>query len=289
MVKIFQDNTLVAEAEHTMGIYADLPRTPGTRANVFQVQNLKVSALMIAGLRDDALSPTIAQDQGRAIAQRMALVAPQLPSLVRARTDHLRRLLAERGGQFAQIVVLGVGLDPTPILLSNLGPRWFGLDLSEMLKERTHRFAWLGDPPATFTGVAADLRTEGWEASLMVAGYEPEKPTLFIIEGLSMYLSRSEFLRLLETLHRANASQHTRLWVDHVTSKLFELPDESVQSFLACMARLGEPFVLGFSDTATLGPTPWRCESQATAASSGNDDHVHREYRFSVLAHDGAT
>jgi methyltransferase (TIGR00027 family) len=285
IARIHQNGTLVAEAHHTMGIYADVPRAPGSRASIFQIQNLKVSALMVAGLRDDAMSPRVAQDQGRAIAQRMALVAPQLPALVRARTSHLERLLTETGRQFTQIVVLAVGLDPKPYLFSQLGARWFGVDLREMLKEREQRFAQFGSAPTMFTAVAADLRNDGWDAALIAAGYDRGAPTLFIVEGLSMYLSREEFLSLLKTIHGLNDSPESRLWVDHVTQTLFELPQETVRTFLASMARLGEPFVLGFSDIASLGATAWRCVAQADAARfAGNGDSVHNEYLFSVLA-----
>ena len=75
-VKIYQESQIVAEANHTMGIYADNPRMAGVRANIFQLQNMKTSALMIAGLREDGVSKKVAGDQGKAIASRMAVSFP---------------------------------------------------------------------------------------------------------------------------------------------------------------------------------------------------------------------
>lgn len=285
IARFYQEGTLVADAEHTMGIYADLPRAAGRRANLFQVQNLKVSAMMIAGLRTDALSTEIAQEHGRAIAQRMSVVTPQLPALVRARTEHLNHVLSAHGREMSQILVLAVGLDPKPSLFAGLGPRWFGVDLKEMLAERGRRFARFGSPEPTFTGVPADLRCEGWDAALAQAGFDSQLPTLVIIEGLSMYLNRDEFAALLRTLRRVSTSPHTRIWVDHVTENLFALTDESVRAFLSSMARLGEPFQLGFSDIQSIDDEGWRCASQTAAAKFVDDaDPVFREYRFSVLA-----
>src|SRR5207302_1538542 len=131
----------IAEATHTMGIYADVPREAGIRANLFQAQNMKTSALMISGLREDPISRLVAGDQGRAVASRMAVASPQLPSLVRARTVDLERHLERDTHAFAQVLVLGVGFDPKPARYSSDIQRWFGLDLRQMHRERELRFS----------------------------------------------------------------------------------------------------------------------------------------------------
>jgi hypothetical protein len=50
------------------------------------------------------------------------------------------------------------------------------------------------------------------------------------------------------------------------------------------MARLGEPFITGFVDPATLTPDLWAL-AETTSASSvlGVSDTIHGEYRFSLL------
>ncbi|MEO5961005.1 MAG: class I SAM-dependent methyltransferase, partial [Opitutaceae bacterium] len=286
-VRIYQDGDLVAEAQHTMGIYADMPRTAGVRANIFQVQNLKTSALMIAGLRDDPLSREIAQDQGRAIAQRMALASPQLPSLVKARTLHLERFLQQHGHRYPQVLVLAVGLDPKPVTFARAGQRWFGLDLRDMLREREERFALAragGPSTASFTPVVADFRLDTWDGAVVQAGFSPELPTFIIAEGLSMYLTRGELGGLFQKLRALTASPETRLWIDHVTSELFDLDVIEVRSFLAAMTRLGEPFVLGFDDASSVLPGVWAPVESASAADVLSlVEPVHREYRFSIL------
>lgn len=283
-VKIYQDGDLVAETEHTMGLYADVPRTSGARANIFQIQNLKTSAMMIAGLRDDHISHQVAQDQGRAIAHRMSLVTPQLPSLVKARSIHIERLLMRDVARFEQALVLGVGLDPKPLLLSNAASKWFGVDLKDMLREREDRFSMVGATTSNFIPVAGDLRLETWVQALFRAGFDPKKTTVVIAEGISMYLKANELSQLLQRLRSFLSSSETRLWMDHVTSRLFHLEEMEVRAFLSTMTRLGEPFVNGFDDVSNLDADFWEvCESHSAEEVLGSSDAVHREYRFSTL------
>lgn len=288
-VTITQGGDVVAEARHTMGIYADVPRSAGVRANLFQVQNLKTSALMIAGLREDALSQHVAGEQGRAIASRMAIATPQLPHLVRARGLHLGQVLdGGDGNAFAQVLVIGIGLDPKPLQHARAGQRWFGVDLRDMLRERALRFATCADSAteggAHLVTVAGDIRLDNWDANLRQAGFDTRAPTLVVAEGMSMYFSATEFGVFLGKLRALNVSPQTRLWLDHVSSAAFALEHLEVRAFLASMSRLGEPFVLGFDDASTIAPDAWLAETTSSAAAVLHmDDPVCAEYRFTVL------
>lgn len=239
---------------------------------------------MIAGLRTDVISQEIAGDQGRAIAQRMALVAPQLPALVDARSQHVAQFVRDHQDDATQVLVLAIGLDPKPDLLAADGLRWFGVDLRDMLKDREQRFAKVGATAASLTLVAADLRHGEWTAQLVAAGFDPHQPTLVIIEGLSMYLEAAEMGTLLGCLGGLMTSQRSRVWMDHVTPDLFASVAPEVRSFLASIARLGEPFVTGLSDASDVAPESWRTASSRSAAELlDHEDPVHHQYRFSVL------
>lgn len=283
-VAISQDGKVVAEATHTMGIYADLPRDAGTRANLFQVQNMKLSALMISGLRDDPISQQVAGDQGRAMAARMAVASPQLPTLVRARTLDLCRLLETSGGAFAQVLVLGVGFDPKPVQFSSPAQRWFGLDLRQMHAERESRFAAAGVTARNFVPVVGDILTDGWDAAVREAGFREDLPTLFVAEGVSMYFPQEVVATVFRKLRGLTTTQGSRLWLDHVTPGLLASDALEVRSFFASMDRLGEPFVTGFDDPAALANGVWALAGSTSAAVVlGVSDPVHDGYRFSVL------
>lgn len=284
VVRIMQEGDLVAEARHTMGIYLDAVRTPGARANLFQIQNMKTSALMIAGLREDALSQKIAGDQGKAIASRMSVASPQLPTLVRARTLDLEAHLQRDGRAYEQVLVLGVGFDPKPVKFSSPKQRWFGLDLREMLKERDHRFKQAGAVAQNFVPVVGDMLSNIWDCELLKAGFRCDVPTLIITEGISMYFTRELLSVLLDKLNALVVSPQSRLWLDHVTADLFEMDLFDVRTFLSSMTRLGEPFITGFSNPASLAPEQWElAETTSASAVLGITDAIHSEYRFSLL------
>jgi methyltransferase (TIGR00027 family) len=283
-VRIYQESTLIAEANHTVGVYADVPRAAGARTNIFQIQNMKISAVMIAGLREDRLSQRVAGDQGRAIASRMSVASPQLPSLVRARTLDLERHLETEGRNYGQVVVLGVGLDPKPVRFSNGAQPWFGLDLRDMLRERERRFTEAGAHAQNFVPVVGDMLSDGWDTSLLSAGFSPDAPTLFIAEGISMYFRRDALARLLKDIRGLANSPKSRLWLDHVTSYIFDLDIFEVRSFLSSMTRLGEPFITGFDNPAMVAPDAWSlAETTSAAAAISVSDAIHPEYRFSIL------
>jgi methyltransferase (TIGR00027 family) len=284
LVRIFQEGRQVAETEHVMGAYVDAPRSAGTRVNVLQLSKLKTSGLMIAGLRDDPISRALAGEQGSAIANRMALAMPQLPALVRARSQHVEHYLAHTGSGHAQVLVLGVGLDPKPLRFSSDSQRWFGLDLKEMLEERQSRLNAQGVGAGNFTAVAADIRSGSWEEKLLGAGFEPGLSTLVILEGMSMYFEAPELRSLLRRVRSLVAHPASRLWLDHATEAAFRLDRPDVRAFFASMARLGEPFVLGFENADSVCQPDWvAVESRSAAEVMGQDDEVLAEYRFSLL------
>jgi methyltransferase (TIGR00027 family) len=288
-VRIFQGEELVAVAEHEMGLYADLPRIDGTRTTATQVHRLKTSALMIAGLRDDPLSRQLAGEQGVAIARRMTAVAPQLPGLVAARSQHLRAYLRGEGRRHEQVLVLGAGLDSKPLEFSTPAQRWFLCDLRDMLRERAARCADLGAPSDHCTEVPVDLSLSGWPEKILAAGFHPHRSTLVILEGVSMYLGDAQLRACLQQARGLCRHSGSRLWLDHVSEDLLSMPRPEVRSFLAAMARLGEPFVTGFADADTFGGADagWRAVEHCSAAQVlGLDEPVHREYRFALLRPD---
>jgi methyltransferase (TIGR00027 family) len=68
--------------------------------------------------------------------------------------------------------------------------------------------------------IAADL-TQPWEEKLLSAGYSPTSPSVWLIEGLLMYLSETQAHHLLESV--SNLSTHgSQLGVDLINVKSLE-------------------------------------------------------------------
>ncbi|MEZ0066311.1 methyltransferase (TIGR00027 family) [Streptacidiphilus sp. MAP12-20] len=115
-------------------------------------------------------------------------------------------LSAVREGGCTQVVLLAAGLDARAFRLDwPDGVRLFELDLPDMVafKERV-----LADEGAR-AGVSrqvltADLR-EDWVGALTAAGFDPEAPTAWLVEGLLIYLDAKEADRLLRQLGAVSA------------------------------------------------------------------------------------
>ncbi|BDM67680.1 S-adenosyl-L-methionine-dependent methyltransferase [Streptomyces nigrescens] len=105
-----------------------------------------------------------------------------------------------------QVVILAAGLDTRAHRLPwPDGVRLYEVDLPEVLAFKERVLAEQGARPrCARTAVAADLRTD-WTAPLRAAGFAPDEPTAWLVEGLLVYLSAGEAARLLTTLGEQSA------------------------------------------------------------------------------------
>lgn len=97
-----------------------------------------------------------------------------------------------------QVVLLAAGLDSRAFRLDwPPGLRLFELDQPDVLdfKEAVLRRAD-ASPRCHRTVIAADLRG-GWQERLTSAGFDPARPSAWLVEGLLIYLAREEAARLL--------------------------------------------------------------------------------------------
>ncbi len=53
---------------------------------------------------------------------------------------------------------------------------------------------------ASWTALALDLCSRGWSDGLIARGFEPQKPTVWVLEGLLMYLSDRDVQTLLQEI-----------------------------------------------------------------------------------------
>lgn len=107
-------------------------------------------------------------------------------------------LLAAAGRGLHQIVLLAAGLDMRAYRLDwPPGVCVYELDLPGVLrfKRRVLRVR-APEPRCELTRVSADLR-EDWPDALLAAGFDPARPTAWLLEGLLIYLSPDEVERVL--------------------------------------------------------------------------------------------
>jgi methyltransferase (TIGR00027 family) len=141
-----------------------------------------------------------AGDQGRKIG---ALFGLQVVVRTRFYDDYL--LTAAAGG-VRQVVLLAAGLDTRAFRLDwPDGVRLFELDLPELLDFKERILASRSAVARCERVVLpADLRAD-WVTPLTEAGFRPEEPTAWLVEGLLVYLSAEEATRLLTTVTELSA------------------------------------------------------------------------------------
>jgi methyltransferase (TIGR00027 family) len=93
--------------------------------------------------------------------------------------------------------------------------------------------------------VAADLR-ENWPELLLSAGFDPERPTAWVAEGLLFYLPEPSLHRLIDDLYRLSAPGSC------LATDMMGAARGPPQAFRDLFARLGAPFLFTTDDPAGL-------------------------------------
>lgn len=136
-----------------------------------------------------------------------------------------------------QVVFLGVGLDTRAFRLP-FPPqtRLYELDLPELTQ---YREAILLDLPAKChrQAIAADL-TQPWSHLLLQKGFEVEAPTLWLMEGLLMYLNEVEVNELLKMISQLSADG-SYLGADLVSVKSWQVGAKHQNGLISKHWRFG--------------------------------------------------
>jgi methyltransferase (TIGR00027 family) len=96
-----------------------------------------------------------------------------------------------------QVVVIGAGYDSRPWRILNDTVRFFELDHPATQQDKVRRA-----PQPSPVYVESDLTTEDAAKSLLDNGLDSSQPTVFILEGVTMYFGEDVVRRQLESLRR---------------------------------------------------------------------------------------
>jgi methyltransferase (TIGR00027 family) len=143
------------------------------------------------------------------------------PSLI-ARTRFFdERVLAAISAGTAQVVILGAGYDDRALRFRSPGVRFFELDHPATQADKARRLRALratkpgsGGP----TLAPADFCDDDVAGVLEASGHDAGQPTLFLCEGLLVYLDQPTCVRLLSAL-RARAATGSELAVSLATHR----------------------------------------------------------------------
>lgn len=171
--------------------------------------------------REDRLfdDPFAAKLAGEEAFQRVDLqLTSQDQAYVAVRTRFFDDFLA--ASRIAQVVLLASGLDTRAHRFSwSPDVNVYELDHSDVLAYKANL---LNDtnPSCNHHLIPADL-TQPWTEKLLSAGYSPTAPSIWLIEGLLMYLSEGQVDALLESVSNLSI-QGSQIGLDLVSVKSLE-------------------------------------------------------------------
>lgn len=148
----------------------------------------------------------------------------------------------------AQFVILGAGFDTRAFNLPEDGRvRSFEVDAPKMTAAKRELLQKAGIDTARIIFVAADFEKEDWLRRLVEAGFDPGKPTLFIWEGVIMYLGREAAESTLRKI--AGAARGSVVAFDYFTTDVLESQTLFMRTVRASMRSFGEPLKFGIEST----------------------------------------
>jgi methyltransferase (TIGR00027 family) len=167
---------------------------------------------------------------------------PAMGDWVALRTRYLDNYALDvvRHCDIRQIILPAAGLDTRAFRLAwPAGTEIYEIDMPELIAFKDEVLAASGaHPRCTRTAIPADLRS-GWAPALLDHGFRSDRPSLWLIEGLLMYLDSSE--RLMREIGGL-AATGSRLALDHSYSTVLRNRDFAVgrQALAANSSSLGE-------------------------------------------------
>lgn len=177
-----------------------------------------LAAAMLSALAEDPVLGEVAE-----VIKQTHNSAAGFPTYFAVRTRFLDdEILAGVGTGIRQVVTLAAGVDGRTVRLAlPAGTRWFEVELPEMTQFKDALIARSGLPLACERhGVAADLR-EDWQSQLRAAGFDPRQPTVWLVEGLLMYLTDTAGESLLAGLTELSAPG-SRLMLEHLKAAMLQ-------------------------------------------------------------------
>jgi methyltransferase (TIGR00027 family) len=223
------------------------------------------------GVLDDRFAPAMLTGSVAAVFR----VVTYLPASVPARSVTLAGLAARvlwfdsqvtdaLDSSITQIAVIGAGYDSRAWRLGRPGVQFFEVDHPATQRDKARRAPSPGpvDPGPVYVG--ADLTTHGAAEALARHGLDPSWPTLFVVEGVTMYLDEQVVRDQLTGLGKMSAPG-SRLAVDFLPPPQEGTARNHRQNRLQRLARSGS----GETFRLTI-----RCaEAVALVAASGWDVH----------------
>jgi methyltransferase (TIGR00027 family) len=226
---------------------------------------------VLADYGDPAADRALATD----VAGGLRAPASRMHDYLAARTSFFDRTVAGALGRGVRQVVVGAaGYDGRAFRYAKPGVRWFEVDHPATQRDKLQRLGRLGIDASRVRFVEADFTRDPVADRLCAAGLDPGVPTLFLLEGVAVYLEAAVLENVLGQFRQV-AGPGSRLAISVSLSRPRD--DGARARFQATVAALGEParstFEVGQAE-ALLARTGWRI---AAAPDDGRPAASRRE------------
>lgn len=150
--------------------------------------------------------------------------------------------------KISQLVLLGAGFDTRAYQLPKPSQvRAFEVDTPQTQAIKRKILAKVGIDASHVSFVPADFERDDWLQQLIQAGFDRSQATLFLWEGVIVYLERAA---VEETLRKvAQCGKGSRLAFDYFTSEPLQSPAPYWRYARASMQAAGEPLKFGIDST----------------------------------------
>jgi len=137
-----------------------------------------------------------------------------IDKLVTNRTGYFDSIIDNAKDHTEQFVVLGAGLDTRAYNdLKHSGLEIYELDQAADQKHKRRYLQKAGIDASHVHFVGVDFVEDDWFASLMSTGYDPNKRTIFLWEGVTLYLGEDSVRKTLRKV-KANAAEGSIIVAD---------------------------------------------------------------------------
>ncbi len=166
---------------------------------------------------------------------------PPMKDQTAARTTFFDGALQRHLAGLDQLVILGAGLDTRSYRLpAGMRVRCFEVDTPRTQPFKREMLARAGVDTTRVTYVPADFEHEDWFEKLVAAGFEPNKPSLFVWESVTMYLDREVVESTLRKI--AGTARGSVVAFDYFSAELFQQQSLFMRYARVVLNAVGEPF-----------------------------------------------
>src|SRR6185312_5804235 len=200
--------------------------------------------------------------------------AGRMHDYLAARTTFFDRTVTGALGRgVTQVVVGAAGYDGRAFRYAKPGVRWFEVDHPATQRDKLERLERLGIDASHVRFVEADFTRDPVAGRLRAAGLDPDAPSLFLLEGVAVYLEPAVLEDVLRQFRQV-AAPGSSLAISVSLSR--PRGDAARARFQATVAALGEPARSTFEAAeaeALLARTGWPLaaengDGRQTAATS---------------------